>query len=81
MKRILMLAAIAALSFDNPANAQDETIAVEGPPPELTELKAEAAQIIGDNQKMTQEIVDSLFSFAELGFQEFERHRYQTEIL
>ena len=29
MKRILMLAAIAALSFDCPANAQDETIAVE----------------------------------------------------
>lgn len=81
MKRILMLAAIAALSFGNPANAQDETIAVEGPPPELTELKAEAAQIIGDNQKMTQEIVDSLFSFAELGFQEFETHRYLTEIL
>ncbi|MED5535807.1 MAG: peptidase dimerization domain-containing protein, partial [Pseudomonadota bacterium] len=32
-------------------------------------------------QKLTQEIVDSLFSFSELGFQEFETQRYLTEIL
>jgi len=64
-----------------PAGAQDETIAVEGPPPELTGLKAEAAEMVGDMRKMTQEIVDSLFSFSELGFQEFETQRYLTAIL
>ncbi len=81
MKRILAFAAVAALSFTHLAHAQDETIAVEGPPPELTGLKAEAVEIVGDNQKLTQEIVDSLFSFSELGFQEFETQRYLTEIL
>ncbi len=81
MKRILAFAAAAALTFTHLAHAQDETIAVEGPPPELTGLKAEAVEIVGDNQKLTQEIVDSLFSFAELGFQEFETQRYLTEIL
>jgi len=63
------------------AFAQDEAIDVEGPPPELTGLKAEAVQIVGDKQKLTQEIVDSLFSFSELGFQEFETQRYVTELL
>ena len=32
-------------------------------------------------KKVTQEIVDSLFSFSELGFQEFETQRYLTEML
>lgn len=81
MKRILAFAAMAAITIGTAAQAQDETIEVEGPPPELTGLKAEAAQIVGDNQKLTQEIVDSLFSFSELGFQEFETQRYLTEIL
>ena len=81
MKRILAFAAVAALTIGTPAAAQDEAIDVAGPPPELTGLKAEAAEIVGDNQKLTQEIVDSLFSFSELGFQEFETQRYLTEIL
>lgn len=51
------------------------------PAPELTGLKAEAARRIDANTKLTQEIVDSLFSFSELGFQEFETQRYLTEIL
>src|SRR5690606_26757759 len=44
-------------------------------------LKAEAAQHVEANAKLTQEIIDSLFSFSELGFQEFETQRYLTEIL
>jgi aminobenzoyl-glutamate utilization protein B len=81
MKKIHGAVAAAILSINGPAFAQDEAIAVDGPPPELTGLKAEAAEIVGDNQKLTQEIVDSLFSFSELGFQEFETQRYLTEIL
>lgn len=49
--------------------------------PPLTGLKAEAAEAIDGNAKLTQEIVDSLFSYAELGFQEFETQRYLTDIL
>ena len=48
---------------------------------ELTGLKAEAAAHVDKNKKLTQEIVDSLFSFSELGFQEFETQRYMTKIL
>jgi len=47
----------------------------------FTGLKAEAVASIESKQKLTQEIVDSLFSFSELGFQEFETQRYLTEIL
>ena len=49
--------------------------------PPLTGLKAEAAEKVDANRKLTQEIVDSLFSFSELGFQEFETQRYLTGIL
>ena len=81
MKRILAIAAIVTLAASGLAIAQDEAITVEGPPPELTGLKAEAARMVSDKQKLTQEIVDSLFSFSELGFQEFETQRYLTGIL
>ena len=47
----------------------------------LTGLKAQAADRIDARAKLTQEIVDSLFSFSELGFQEFETQRYLTGIL
>ncbi len=57
------------------AASQDEAAAP------LTGLKAEAAAMVEANAKLTQEIVDSLFSFAELGFQEFETQRYLTELL
>ncbi len=61
---------------DEPVEAQDAP-----PAPALTGLKAEAATLIESNAKLTQEIVDSLFSFSELGFQEFETRRYLTDIL
>jgi len=47
----------------------------------LSGLKAEAAAKVEANAKLVQEIVDSLFSFSELGFQEFETQRYLTELL
>jgi len=47
----------------------------------ISDMKAEAMAGVDQRQKMVQEIVDSLFSFSELGFQEFETQRYLTEIL
>jgi len=44
-------------------------------------LKAEAVERIEGRRKLVQEIMDSLFSFAEPGFQEFETQRYLTSIL
>jgi aminobenzoyl-glutamate utilization protein B len=58
----------------------DEAEDVEAAPA-LTGLKAEAAGIIESKAKLTQEIVDSLFSFSELGFQEFQTQRYLTGLL
>ena len=49
--------------------------------PVLTGLKAEAVDLVDGQRKLVQEIVDSLFSFSELGFQEFETRRYLTEML
>jgi len=48
---------------------------------QLDSLKAEALQRVDSMEKLSQEIVDTLFSFSELGFQEFETQAYLTEIL
>ncbi len=44
-------------------------------------LKVEAIAAVDEHAKLVQEIIDSLFSFSELGFQEFETQRYLTDIL
>ncbi len=44
-------------------------------------LKKEVVDKIENSQKLTQEINDMLFSFGELGFQEFETSKYLTELL
>ena len=44
-------------------------------------LKAEAAADVEAMQTFTQQMVDSIFSFGELGFQEVETNRYLIEIL
>jgi aminobenzoyl-glutamate utilization protein B len=62
-------------------DVQDVASPVESSPPPLTGLKAEAVAIVDESRKLTQEIVDSLFSFAELGFQEFETQAYLTALL
>lgn len=64
-----------------PALSQNESAAAAATPPQLNGLKAEAAQRVDGMKKLTQEIVDSLFSFSELGFQEFETQKYLTKIL
>ena len=43
--------------------------------------KTEAIATVDASQKQVQEIVDSLFSFSELAFQEFETQRYLTQLL
>jgi len=49
--------------------------------PSTEQLKQEAEEMAASMQKMSQEIVDSLFSFGELGFQEFWTVEYLTGIL
>jgi aminobenzoyl-glutamate utilization protein B len=49
--------------------------------PRLEAFKTEASADVERNAKLGQEIVDSVFSFGELGFQEVETSRYLKEIL
>ena len=48
---------------------------------QIEKLKKEAATIVETNKKQSQVMVDKIFSFAELGFQEVESSKYLTGIL
>ncbi len=48
---------------------------------QIDALKTEVAQIVQENHKQSQVMVDKIFSFAELGFQEVESSKYLTGIL
>ncbi len=50
-------------------------------PPKLAEYKKTAAADIDRMYDFTQQMIDSVFSFGELGFQEFETQKYLTGIL
>ena len=49
--------------------------------PEVDRLKDQIALDVESRRDFTQQMVDSIFSFSELGFQEYETQRYVTEIL
>lgn len=51
------------------------------PTKKITAVKTEAAQKIQDRAKLAQVMVDKVFSFSELGFQEYETSKYLTGIL
>jgi len=48
---------------------------------QIQNLKTELIRAIDNNQKLGQVMVDKVFSFSELGFQEFETMEYITDIL
>ena len=75
--RVSRLVAIALLAI--PVAGQSQAPA--GADPRLERLKTEALTAVEGKAKMVQEIVDMLFSFGELGFQEFETSKYLTGIL
>ena len=66
---------------------QPQSPAPQGPPapppdePRVAKLKSEAVADIDSMKVFTQQMVDSVFSFGELGFQEFETNRYLIDIL
>lgn len=51
------------------------------PDPRLARLKQEIVQDVQSRAKFTQEMVDQIFSFGELGFQEFETSKYLVNLL
>src|SRR5688500_3693552 len=54
-------------------------LAAQAPP--LDQLKQAALEMTEGRRKFTQEMVDSIFSFSELGYQEFETSAYVTGLL
>ena len=48
---------------------------------EINNLKTQVSQLVEQDKKATQVMVDKVFSFAELGFQEFETSKYLTHVL
>ncbi|MDP1569910.1 MAG: amidohydrolase [Vicinamibacterales bacterium] len=77
---VLMLVAGLALSAA-PASAQGRQARPSAADVRLEALKKEAAEKVQARAKLVQEMVDSVFSFGELGFQEFETSRYLTGVL
>ncbi len=49
--------------------------------PDLNQLKREAISEVDSLQTLTQQMVDEIFSYAELGFQEYNTSRYVSGIL
>ena len=47
----------------------------------IANLKQEVSQLVEEDKKMTQVMIDKVFSFGELGFQEFETSKYLSKIL
>ncbi len=68
--RITALAALSLALLTAPAAAQD-----------LDTLRPVADQGAAERAKLAQVMVDSVFSFGELGFQEVETSRYLTSVL
>src|SRR5688572_20464962 len=69
MKRLIVAVLVSALAGAS-ASAQA--------PAKLPDYKKEAVKGVDEMAKLAQEMVDSVFSFGELGFQEVETSRYLT---
>ena len=63
------------------AGAQARPAAAPKPDPRLEKLKVEALAKVDERAKLVQEIVDQVFSFGELGMQEFETSKFLTGLL
>ena len=58
------------------------TLSKQSPPgTRVNDLKREAIKKVDDLRDLTQQMVDQMYSYSELGFQEFETARYLTDIL
>ena len=77
----MRLALFTALTLAQPLFAQQPAPSPAPPNPRLDQLKAELIADVDSRAKFTQEMVDQIFSFGELGFQEFETSKYLVALL
>ena len=76
MRTLSMMIMIISTLYSSNMIGQDRKTAKK-----LEDLKNEVNQTIDKRAKMAQVMVDKVFSFAELGFQEVETSKYLTDIL
>jgi aminobenzoyl-glutamate utilization protein B len=89
MRLAVQLLAMASLALTLPlglsaqrgGGAADSIKYVYPSTPDLDALKAEVAKRVDAKAKLVQEMVDMVYSFGELGMQEFETSKYLTGIL
>jgi aminobenzoyl-glutamate utilization protein B len=77
-RNLLVAAAAAAASLSLDAAAQRAAVPR---PTQIEALKKDAVSEVEARRELVQQMVDSIFSFSELGFQEYETQRYVTGIL
>src|SRR5436190_564042 len=81
----LLIAGVAALSTSLVAGQAPKPVAAAAKPTatqlETEALKREAAAAVDEMHVRTQQMVDQVFSFGELGFQEIETSKYLTGVL
>ena len=75
-KSIVLFLSIMCLGYSQTTFAQKKLSKKK-----IEALKTEVAQIVESNHKQSQIMVDKIFSFSELGFQEIESSKYLTRIL
>ncbi len=80
VRRVVVAMACATLVHPPTLPAQKKNASAPDDP-RLERLKAEALKSVDARAKLVQEIVDQVFSFGELGMQEFETSKYLTGIL
>ena len=78
MSRSLLFLAVLAAA---PAAAQQTPAPAAAPNPRLDALKREAVADVESRAAFTQQMVDQIFSFGELGFQETETSKYLVDLL
>lgn len=74
MKKIAALLIVAVVMATASLNAETQNINAD-------QLKREAVAEIDRMQTFTQQMVDQIFSYSELGFHEYETSRYVTDLL
>jgi aminobenzoyl-glutamate utilization protein B len=79
MSRSLLL--FAALAAAPAVSAQQPAAPAAAPNPRLEALKREAVADVEARSVFTQQMVDQIFSFGELGFQEVETSKYLVDLL
>ena len=72
---------VAAASAQQPDSAPRFVTRLQADDARVTRIKREATTRVDSMAKLTQEVVDMLFSFGELGYQEVESARYLTDLL